>query len=906
MAEKAALVIGGGIAGIQTSIDLAGMGHRVYLVEKHPSIGGRMAQLDKTFPTNDCAMCILAPKMIECANHENIELLTYSELKELTGRPGNFKVKILRKARFVDEEKCVGCGDCAEVCPVKVVDDFNAGLGQKGAIYKYFPQAVPSTFAVERKDRAPCVTTCPAGINVQGYIQLIGQEKYAEAIQLIMEQLPLPGVLGRVCPHPCEVQCRRLERDDALAIRDLKRFAADRVNLEELPMPAIRDRSERVAVIGSGPAGLTVAYYLRLKGYQVTIFEALPVLGGMLRVGIPDYRLPPDILDQEIQAILRLGIDVETGKALGRDFTLKDLQKEGFNALFVGTGAHRSIKMNIPGEEDFKGVLDAVDFLREVNLGQRVSPGKRVVIIGGGNVAVDAARTAIRLGSREVNIVYRRSRKEMPAYPEEIEEALAEGIKIHYLTAPMGIRGSKGKVTGFECIETRLGPPDDSGRRRPVPVKGSEFVIRCDTVIPAIGQRPDLGWLEETNGIDTTGWSTLVVNSQTMQTSIPHVFASGDVVSGPATVIEAVGTGHRAAEAIDRFLKGEDLEAFAKETEAALPPGSDWEDIPERTPNAPRAMVSLKKSKDRVKSFEEVSLGLSESEVQQEVSRCLNCGICCDCRQCVTACKAEAVDFEQKEKEVTLEVGAVVLATGFDLYDVSPLVEYGWGRIENVITAMQFERMICASGPSGGHLQRPSDGKEPMKLAFIQCVGSRDVRHKRYCSAVCCMHATKEAVLAREHYPGLASTIFYMDMRAVGKGFQEYIRRAKSQYGVEYIRTRPGTVSENEKNRNPIIHYEDTVNRKFTKREFDMVILSQALAPSEGNLSISEKLGVDLDEFGFVAAPGEITNPFGTSREGVFACGFCQTPMDVPDSVVRASAAASKAAEVLAMVREKV
>ncbi|MBW1774070.1 MAG: FAD-dependent oxidoreductase [Deltaproteobacteria bacterium] len=906
MTEKAALVIGGGIAGIQTSIDLAGMGHRVYLVEKHPSIGGRMAQLDKTFPTNDCAMCILAPKMIECANHENIELLTYSELKELTGRPGNFKVRILRKARFVDEEKCVGCGDCAEVCPVKIVDDFNAGLGQKGAIYKYFPQAVPSTFAVERKDRAPCVTTCPAGINVQGYIQLIGQEKYMEAIQLIMEQLPLPGVLGRICPHPCEVQCRRLEKDYALAIRDLKRFAADRVNLEELPMPAIRDRSERVAVIGSGPAGLTVAYYLRLKGYQVTIFEALPVLGGMLRVGIPDYRLPPDILDQEIQAILRLGIDVETGKALGRDFTLKDLRKEGFSALFVGTGAHRSIKMNIPGEEDFEGVLDAVDFLREVNLGQRVSPGKRVVIIGGGNVAVDAARTAIRLGSREVSIVYRRSRKEMPAYPEEIEEALEEGIKIHYLTAPLGIRGSKGKVTGFECIETRLGPPDDSGRRRPVPVKGSEFLIRCDTVIPAIGQRPDLGCLEGPGGPDTSSWSTLVVNNQTMQTSIPHVFASGDVVSGPATVIEAVGSGHRAAEAIDRFLKGEDLEAFAKEMEAALPPGSDWEDIPERTQSTPRAMVTLKKSKDRVKSFDEVSLGLSESEVQREVSRCLNCGICCDCRQCVTACKAEAVDLEQKEKEVTLEVGAVVLATGFDLYDVSPLVEYGWGRIENVITAMQFERMICASGPSSGHLQRPSDGREPMNLAFIQCVGSRDVRHKRYCSAVCCMHATKEAVLAREHYPGLTSTIFYMDMRAVGKGFQEYIRRAKSQYGVEYIRTRPGTVRENEKNRNPIIHYEDTVNRKFTTREFDMVILAQALAPSEGNLSISEKLGVDLDEFGFVATPGEITNPLGTSREGVFACGFCQTPMDVPDSVVRASAAACKAAEVLAMVREKV
>jgi heterodisulfide reductase subunit A len=272
----------------------------------------------------------------------------------------------------------------------------------------------------------------------------------------------------------------------------------------------------------------------------------------------------------------------------------------------------------------------------------------------------------------------------------------------------------------------------------------------------------------------------------------------------------------------------------------------------------------------------------------------------------VDVCKADAVDFNQKEEEITLEVGAVVLATGFDLYDVSPLTEYGWGKLPNVITAMQFERMICASGPSGGHLQRPSDGREPGNLAFIQCVGSRDIRHKRYCSAVCCMHATKEAVLAREHYPGLKSTIFYMDMRAVGKGFQEYIRRAKSQYEVEYIRARPGTITENEESRNPIIHYEDTVNRQFKASEFDMVILSQALTPSEGNLAIARKLGVELDEFGFVAAPGEVTNPFGTTKEGVFACGFCQNPMDVPDSVVRASAAASRAAEVLSMASEKV
>jgi heterodisulfide reductase subunit A len=265
----------------------------------------------------------------------------------------------------------------------------------------------------------------------------------------------------------------------------------------------------------------------------------------------------------------------------------------------------------------------------------------------------------------------------------------------------------------------------------------------------------------------------------------------------------------------------------------------------------------------------------------------------------VAACKAEAVDFQQTEQEIAIDVGAVILATGFDLYNVAPLMEYGWGKIKDVITAMQFERMICASGPTGGHLARPSDHSEPKRLAFIQCVGSRDIRHKKYCSAVCCMHATKQAILAREHYPDLESTIFYMDMRAVGKGFQDYIRRAKEQYRVEYIRARPGRVTENPENQNPIIHYEDTVNREFHALEYDLVILSQALVPSESNVALAQTLNIELDEFGFIATPKEVANPFGTTREGIFGCGFCQSPMDVPDSVVRASAAACKAAEVL-------
>lgn len=484
-------------------------------------------------------------------------------------------------------------------------------------------------------DPSPCMQACPAGVNVKAYVSLIAAGKFHEALQVVREKNPLPGICGRVCTHPCESYCNRNQIDTPVAIRALKRFVADYEIKHPLPIPqkTAGKRKEKIAIIGSGPAGLTAAHDLARNGFNVTIFEALSEPGGMLIAGIPSYRMPRNILKLEVDYIKNIGVKIVTNKKISGKTAYKKLLKD-FDAIYLAVGAHIGKKLGIPGEDEYKGFLDAVTFLREVNLGKPQKPGEKVIVIGGGNSAIDAARTALRLGSR-VTIAYRRSREEIPANDDEIEEAEKEGIKIHYLAAPNKIIGKNGKVTGLECIKMKLGKPDKSGRAKPIPIKNSEFIIDADVIIPAISQKPDLTFLPKEHTIDITQWQTLIADEATMATNIPKVFAGGDAVTGPNTVIDAIAQGHIAARSIERFLNGEELVQNNKkdghiETEVKI-------DI-DNNPKIKRAKIPTQKLSERKNSFDEVEYCFDEKTAIAEAQRCLRCGPCDECSICVSNC----------------------------------------------------------------------------------------------------------------------------------------------------------------------------------------------------------------------------------------------------------------------------
>ncbi|MBN2187629.1 MAG: FAD-dependent oxidoreductase [Dehalococcoidia bacterium] len=502
--------------------------------------------------------------------------------------------------RSLKDSGCKFCGACIEVCPTGALRDRDG---------QWESEAEKEAVLV------PCKHACPAGIDVPRYVALIAEGKFAEAVAVIREKVPFPGALGRVCVHPCEEACRRGQINEPIAIKSLKRFAADhdagiwRQNSKVRP-----PTGKRVAIAGSGPAGLTAAYYLAKLGHKVTVFEALAEPGGMMRVGIPEYRLPKEILRAEITEIENVGVDIKVDTKVE---SLDKLLKDGYNAVLLALGAHDGIKMRVEGEEG-PGVIDCVSFLREVSFGKAVRLGNKVAVVGGGNAAIDASRVALRLDAKEVTIIYRRTRAEMPASAEEIEDAIEEGVKIQFLAAPSKISRENGTVK-MECIRMQLGEPDASGRRRPEPVEGSEFVMEFDTVIAAIGQRPDIP-AEFT--LQTGRGNTLVVDSNTLTTSKEGIFAAGDVVSGPDAVIGAIAGGRKAAEAIDKYLGGNGvIDEVLVEPEELIPYLGHDEDFAYSS----RARMPKLPMGQQLDNFSEIELGFSEETAIAEAKRCLKC-----------------------------------------------------------------------------------------------------------------------------------------------------------------------------------------------------------------------------------------------------------------------------------------
>ena len=740
----AVLVNGAGIAGIQASLDLANSGFRVYLVEKASAVGGKMATLDKTFPTNDCSMCIISPKLVEVGRHPNIKLIPNAELTALEGTAGTFTAKVRCDPRYVNTDLCTGCGACVEKCPIELPSEFEQGLSKRKAIYKLYPQAIPNTFSITKRGTAPCRKACPANISVQGYVALTQVGKFEEALALVRRDNPFPGITGLACPRPCERACTRKEVDHAIQIRALKHFLYEheakqkgKITFPE-PVPA---KNQKVAVVGGGPSGLTAACFLRLQGYPVDLFEAGERVGGSLNK-LSEKVVSPEVRQAEIDAILALGVKTHLNSKMTKEEILGKLSLE-YQAILLATG---------------------------------------------------------------------------PA---------------------------------------------------PRPKKGEEEEASSGTA-----EKDDLsGIFREFDPV-------------TLQTDLGSVFVCGEMALGKKPFIHSIGSGKEAAISIDRILQRQNLR--------------EGRDLPERIGRPTAEEMETVNTETLLNPVEKGKVEAEES-ARLEADRCLACGVCCECYQCVEACQAGAIAHEDKEKILDLQVGSVILSPGFETMPGNLKSEFGYGVYPNVITSIEFERLLSASGPTAGHVQRPGDGKDPRRIAWIQCVGSRDTSCNRdYCSSVCCMYATKEAVIAREHDPDIEATVFFIDLRAFGKGFDDYVTQAEKKHGVRYVRAMVSKVYEDSETENLELRFVDEEGA-IRSEEFDLVVLSVGLQIDEKVKEQAKLIGVDVDPFGFTQKP--TFDPLATSRSGVFTCGVFNGPKDIPETVSDASGAAACASGILSRAR---
>jgi len=888
------LVVGSGIGGMESAIKLGDMGYKVLLVEKEASVGGRMILLSKVFPTLDCASCISGPKMSSTINHPNVTTMTYSEVAGITrDADGRFTATVRQKPKFVDWAACTGCDMCQKACTVSVPDQFNADLAPRRAAYIAFPQAVPKKAVLQREGTSPCIGACPAGIKAHGYVSLVRAGMDEEAFQLVLDATPLVGTLGRACYAPCESECTRAKLEGPIPIRLLKRFAADR-HYESAPdagAPAIQvaePNGKKIAIVGSGPAGLTAAWQLARLGYGVTILEKRDKPGGYLRHAIPSYRLPPEVVEADIANLTSLGVEIRCNAEVTDPAALHE---DGYAAVIVATGTQVATRMDVPGE-DAAGSINGLDFLADVANGAAPDlTGKRVVIVGGGNVAMDAARVSLRLGAAEARIAYRRTRDEMPAHHVESADAQAEGAVFELLVAPLELLTQDGAVTGLKLQRMRLGEPDASGRRSPEPIPGSVETLECDLVISTIGMSPDpapFASLADRRG-------RITVDPVSLQTSVPYLFAAGDVTAGATDITRAIGSGRRAAHMVDRWLNDQPLDGFTALDDrlATISPDAV---LARQTVFGHRhpvtGDVTLAKNP---RDFTEIEAPLSPEQARAGAGSCLDCGVCSECQQCVRVCPAFAIRMDARDEPHDFTVGAVVLATGHRLFAADLKPEYGFGEYPNVITAMQMDRLLAPTRPFNTVL-RPGDAKMPDRIAYVSCTGSRDKTvGNPLCSKFCCMYSIKQNQLIMGALPLADVTMHYIDMRAAGKRYEEFYTQAQDM-GAAYIKGRVSKITQ-EDNGDLTLRYEDIENGGgITEASYDLVVLAVGIQPNRDVERLFRDVTLDQDEYYYVAEPSAELSPGATSIPGVFVAGTAAGAKDIVDTILHAGAAVAQVA----------
>jgi len=629
--DKAVLLLGSGYGALKVAEDLAQAGIPVIWVTRAQHFLELPKGVEQVPEWPIDLNFQFRPLYLRVTRHPLVIPLTRAKVSSLEKIPEGYRVVVDQDPIYVDYDLCTGCSRCMEVCP----------LEEQGRLpLSRTPAYCPSrALELDKRKISPCRLECPLGVNVQAYMALTAVGRFEEALSVIKEDNPLPGICGRVCHHPCEASCRRAELDQAVAICDVKRFLSDyqaeHGNISEgrasRVSPAGPSRKERVAIVGSGPAGLTAAYYLAKAGFGATIFEALAEAGGMLRWGIPSYRLPRNVLDGEIQDILAMGVELKCNSRIGKEIRFEELERD-FDAVFLAVGAEKSAVLGI-SSNDTDGCFGAIELLRAFHSREKIDVGKKVAVIGGGNSAIDAARIAVRLGA-DVTIFYRRERQDMPAQETEIASAEAEGVQIEYRVGPTRVLTQNGKASGLELVRMELGEEDGSGRRRPRPIAGSEFQVEADTIISATGQSPHLDFLTDGSGVEVSLNTIRVDNG--LKTRNPKIWAGGDVVTGPSTVVASMAHGRIAAGRIIEHFTG--LPSPYAELPFRIRGAGEYTTISEDLPQQPRQEMALRQSKVRRRDFEEVGLGLTMDQAMAEARRCLQCSACCECRSCETVC----------------------------------------------------------------------------------------------------------------------------------------------------------------------------------------------------------------------------------------------------------------------------